>query len=59
MCKFEVDTGSDDSLMPINMLTTLFRPTGINNLNKSINIKYCCISTINHANHKWSFAKLE
>ena len=53
LCKYETDTVSDGSLMPIRMIKVLYPNTKTTDVNKSIGKKYC---TIIYEYHKWEYA---
>ena len=56
-CIYKIDTGSDDSLMPIKIFKVLFSVTKIANLNKSIDMKIMYVHTTIHLYHKWVYEK--
>ena len=55
-CEHKIDTGSDGNLLTTRMYKDLFLHTDINDLNKSISQKFCCMPLISHAYHKWVYA---
>ena len=53
MHEYKLGTGCDCNLIPIKMYRMLFLQTNIDELNKSIERKKCCMLTILHVYHNW------